>query len=105
VFGLSFRLSTGVSVELRWRVKVAQRATIGVEKRNNNKTSVKFCRRQKLALAGRLPHPRLQLAWARRYDSYPPAIAPMIRNGSAPEAITSGSGASGDSCDQSSSHA
>jgi hypothetical protein len=28
---------------------------------------------------------------------YPPAIAPMIRNGSAPFAIASGSGASGDS--------
>ena len=28
---------------------------------------------------------------------YPPAIAPMIRNGSAPLAIASGSGASGDS--------
>jgi len=36
--------------------------------------------------------------------SYPPAMAPMMRNGSAPLAIASGSGASGDSCDKSSPH-
>ncbi len=36
---------------------------------------------------------------------YPPAIAPMIRNGFVPFAIASGSGASGDSCDKSSLHA
>ena len=33
---------------------------------------------------------------------YPPAIAPMIKNGSEPLAIASGNGASGDSCDKSS---
>jgi len=33
---------------------------------------------------------------------YPPAMAPMIRNGSEPLAIAFGSGASGDSCDKSS---
>ncbi len=33
---------------------------------------------------------------------YPPAIAPMIRNGSEPLAIGFGNGASGDSCDKSS---
>lgn len=36
---------------------------------------------------------------------YPPAIAPMIINGSAPDAMASGSGASGDSKEQSSEHA
>lgn len=33
---------------------------------------------------------------------YPPAIAPMIKNGSEPRTIASGSGSSGDSCDKSS---
>src|SRR2546429_857195 len=33
---------------------------------------------------------------------YPPAMAPTNRNGSAPVATASGSGASGDSCDRSS---
>ena len=36
---------------------------------------------------------------------YPPAIAPTIRNGSAPVATGSGNGASGASCDRSCSHA
>ena len=42
--------------------------------------------------------------FASRYvpTSYPPAIAPTIRNGSVPRAIASGSGASGAECDQSS---
>ena len=31
---------------------------------------------------------------------YPPAIAPTTRNGSAPDATASGSGASGGSCDE-----
>jgi response regulator RpfG family c-di-GMP phosphodiesterase len=35
-------------------------------------------------------------------QTHPPAIAPMIRNGSAPEATSLGKGASGDSWDQSS---
>jgi len=38
-------------------------------------------------------------------SDYPPAIAPMTRNGSVPFATTSGSGSSGDSCDRSSSQA
>src|SRR5437762_567026 len=40
----------------------------------------------------------------KRYEGfiYPPAMAPMIRNGSVPFAICSGSGASGDSWDKSS---
>ncbi len=37
--------------------------------------------------------------------TYPPAMAPTIRNGSFPDATASGSGASGGSCDKSSSHA
>src|SRR5713101_921585 len=37
--------------------------------------------------------------------SYPPAMAPMMKNGSAPDATFSGSGASGDSRDRSSSQA
>src|SRR5258708_96204 len=42
------------------------------------------------------PHP---------YESYPPAIAPIMMNGSFPAATASGNGASGGSCDRSSSQA
>src|SRR5688572_18042788 len=37
--------------------------------------------------------------------TYPPAIAPTIQKGSAPDATASGSGVSGGSCDRSCSHA
>jgi hypothetical protein len=37
-----------------------------------------------------------------RWSVYPPAIAPMIINGSRPAATTLGNGASGELCDQSS---
>jgi hypothetical protein len=40
-----------------------------------------------------------------RHTDQPPAIAPTTMNGSRPLATSSGSGASGDSCDRSSSQA
>ena len=46
---------------------------------------------------------RAELPFCRRPQ--PPAMAPMMRNGSVPSATASGSGVSGESCERSSSHA
>src|SRR4029077_16365930 len=45
-----------------------------------------------------LPIRRMEVG---RIDNYPPAMAPMTRNGSAPDATASGSGASGGSFERS----
>ena len=58
-----------------------------------------------LLLATPLLLPRSQPPDSERPDSQPPAIAPRMRNGSLPVTTSSGSGASGDSLDRSSSHA